>query len=182
VRLNSANISSVIQSTNFNGNSNWIASNPGDTGWAINQAGEAVFNTVLVRNPSNIASYALGNSTTYSGQGSFNFNGTAAFYVYGNYYPKAPYGKTTSVLLCVDIESAATTSVVTLKGWGSYNGLVSTYTLYDKGQNLQQKSFSGSVAKYFIVGDSYYWWTVEITNNGAGVAGNPRISIMEIVS
>jgi hypothetical protein len=177
VRLNSANISSVIQSTNFNGNPNSIASNPGNNGWAINQAGEAVFNTAIVRKPSNIASSAYGNSAKF--ESSQYTNGGTSYEEYlGYYYFKANVGQTTNILLALDCQTSLSTYLIEVKDY-SNNLLWTAY--YKRGTSIESRSFSGTTSFYQPVNQPWVGLKVYM-ESGGGSMGMPRINIFEIVS
>ena len=177
VRLNSANISNVIQSTNFNGNPNWIASNPGDNGWAINQAGEAVFNTAIVRKPSNIGYLANGGSQKFE---SFMYTngGTTYDELLATYYFKANVGQSTNILLALDCQTSLSTRLIQVTD-GAYNLLWTAY--YKNGQQIESRSFSGATSFYTTVNQPYVQLRVHM-ESGGGTMGLPRINIFEIVS
>jgi len=177
VRLNSANISSVIQSTNFNGNSNWIASNPGDTGWAINQAGEAVFNTAIVRKPSNIASSAYGASAKFESS-QYTDGGSSYEETFGPYYYKANVGQTTNILLTLDCQTSLSTYNIEVRD-GANNVIWVAYN--KRGAAIESRFFSGSTSFYAHVNQSYVYLKVYM-QSGGGSMGMPRFNIFEIVS
>jgi len=167
---------SNLYSSNYDGSVDFPNANSGQNGWCINKYGSAVFNTVLVRKPSNIASHAYGASDKFESS-SYTY---ATLYeeTMGPYIYKANVGQTTNILLTLDCQTSLSTYNIEVRD-GANNVL---WVAYNKsGAAIESRFFSGSTSFYQTINQPYVYLKVHM-QSGGGSMGMPRFNIFEIVS
>ena len=149
----------------------------GYTGWQIDGAGNAEFNTAIVRKPSNIGYAAYGASEKFESS-QYTGGGTTYDEFMGTYYYKASVGQTTNILLAIDCQTSLSTYLIEVRD-GANNVI---WTAYNKNNTaIDSRSFAAVTSFYTAVNQSYVQLRVHM-ESGGGSMGMPRLNIFEIVS
>lgn len=175
VYLKQAAIGNYISSTNYDGNTSNPSAYPGSTGWCISRNGEAAFNSVIVRNGGQIGNNSLAQAQFF--ESTTMRSGTSGSFDMGRYYFKAGYGKTTTVIISVDCSTSLSVWAIDLL----LNGNMIWNPYYKNGQTIESRFASGTRAFYWIVTTGYLDITVNIYAGG-GTFGQPRVSVVEVIS
>jgi hypothetical protein len=161
-----------------NGSGNFIQSqgfNSGSSGFRIDGDGNAEFNTVIVRSGAQIGSNSLAQAQFF--ESTTMGSGTSLSVYMGKYYFKAGYGKTTTVIISVDCSTSLSVWAIDLL----INGNMVWNPYYKNGQTIESRFASGTRAFYWVT----YGGGIDITVNiyaGGGTFGQPRVSVVEIIS